>query len=115
MEEFAKGIEKTVESRIAEFNSRTIVAAKNKKRTAEEAGEVVMDEGMLSQEEMMKLIQSSKFWTEDEGIVIPELHPYFNLPVALQMKILDLHADDLDECMDFIENNAPTLLNEYTT
>ena len=106
-EEFHNFVWTSVEGMLKEFEME--VDEKNRKRTREEANEPVEEQGMLTPKELaMAVLHESKYYQdEDMGIVIPALHPYYNLPFKLQMLILDLPAEKLDECLDYIFKHAP--------
>ena len=87
------------------------VEEKSRKRSIAEADEPSQVEGLLPLEDI-DVITNSKFYEgegDDGGINIPKLHPYFDLPVPLQMLILELPAKLFDQCLDYIEKEAPAL------
>ena len=79
-----------------------------KKRTAGELQEASEQADLLTAQEIQEITKQSKFYSADDGFNIPELHPFFNLSIKLQMLILDLYADEVDNCLDYIEKHAPT-------
>ena len=108
-EEFNAHLQKSVIKILADY--KMDVEERSRKRSVSEANEPSESQGLLSFAELVDMekgVAHSKFYQgEDDGLQIPELHPYYNLPVSLQMMILDLPADKFDECLDHIASDAP--------
>ena len=64
---------------------------------------------MLSAEELAEATKQCQFCVdEDDGIQIPGLHPFYNLPVHVQLLILDLTPHKLDPVLNHIASNTPS-------
>lgn len=105
--EFDKHVEENVNRLLQEYAME--VDKKTRKNFAEEANEPSEHQGWLSADEFAAgAQQASKFYMdEDTGIQIPGVHPFYNLPVHVQLLILDLPAARLDNVLDYIDKNAP--------
>ena len=105
-QDFNAHLEESVKALLADC--KMDVDKKSRKRDVTEANEPSEAQGLLSNEQMADMVKNSRFYQgEDDGLQIPELHPFYNLPITLQMLILDLPADRLDGCLDYIEKIAP--------
>lgn len=103
---FDAHVEANVTAMLKEYTME--VEEKSRKRKQEEANAMSEDEGWMTSEEFVAAQQESKFYmNEDDGIQIPGVHPFYNLPVNVQLMILDLPGKTLDDVLDYISKNAP--------
>lgn len=107
--EFDKHVERNVRNLLAEYAME--VEEKSRKRSVDEANapaEEAESEGWMTADEFAQAQAQSKFYmNEDDGIQIPGVHPFYNLPVDLQLMILDLPGSRLDDVLDYINRHAP--------